>query len=189
MIEQVEQHRLGPVQVVEHGDERPLGRDGLELPANLPEQVLRRGRPALGDPLERRRRDVTELHQHLDERPEGDPFAVVEAAAAHHRRLPLDVGEELGREARLADTRGAEEREEVAAPLVHGPLVRASHEVELAFPRYERHVEVAGDRHGRRVDGDEPVRRHGLGLSLQPERLDGLDLDSVADEPVASRRR
>ena len=33
---------------------------------------------------------------------------------------------------------------------------------------------------------DEPERRHALGLALQLERLDGLDLDGVFHEPVGA---
>ena len=91
----------------------PLGGDGLELLAHLP----RRGPPARRVPPSADAASsvgsarVAELHQHLDQRPERDPVAVVEAAAADDRRFAVEPGEELRGEPRLADARRPEQRE------------------------------------------------------------------------------
>ena len=41
MLEQVEEHRLGPLQVVEHDDERPLARERRQEAPDSPEEVVR----------------------------------------------------------------------------------------------------------------------------------------------------
>ena len=54
MVEQVEQHRLGPLQVVDVQDHRPLGRERFEQPPDLQEQLLRTATPPLAETLEHR---------------------------------------------------------------------------------------------------------------------------------------
>ncbi len=111
VLEQIEEDVLAPLDVVEDGDERPLGRDRLEQLAERPRDLVRRGRAARlrGAHVERLGRNGIELEprplrlellQHLHDRPVGDPLPVREAAAADDRRV--GGGQELRREARLA---------------------------------------------------------------------------------------
>ena len=62
----------------------------------------------------------SELLEHIDHRPERDPFAVVETAAANDGRV--DAGQELRHETRLADAGRAEHGDEVAGTLAHAAL-------------------------------------------------------------------
>ncbi len=65
---------------------------------------------------------TSELLQHLDDRPVGDPLAVGEAAAADDRRL--DRSQALRGEPRLADAGIADDRDQLAALLrpAHAPM-------------------------------------------------------------------
>src|SRR5581483_9090281 len=87
------------------------------------------------------RRKCTELLEHLDDRPVGDPLAVGEAAAADG--AGADLGERLGDEARLADPGVADDRDQLAALLDlralpgspdQGELVLAADEARLVAP-------------------------------------------------------
>ena len=123
-----------------------------------------------------------ELLQHLDHRPVGDPLPVGEAAAADDRRL--DRGQKLRGQPRLADARVADDRDQLAALLGLHTLPRLPEERELALASDEQRL-VPPLR--RLAHAQEPVGRDRLGLALQLERLDRLDLDCVAGE--RERRR
>ena len=209
VLDEVEEGRLGPVHVVEDGDERPLARErGDELP-RAPEELLDRKlrageadgrRDALDHGVTfilrdegaefaaRRVRRVVLVDpgcvaHELDERPERDPLPVGEAASAADAGLAGERGRERLDEARLADARVRKWAHEPALAerdrLVEGLTERR----ELRLPADERRV-----RPPRvplpRADGDELIRRHALALPLELERLDRLDLDGIADEPV-----
>ena len=105
MLDQVEERRLTPVEVVEEDDERALRGGLLEELANRPRDLLR-GRRRLGlaeergdrvRRLERGRGRAAELLHDLDHRPVRDPLAVGETAALDDPRV--DAREELPRRA------------------------------------------------------------------------------------------
>ena len=107
VLDEVEERRLGPVQVLEADDERAPARQRLERPANGPEDLLvdaavsedavaareqlriasRCSCVAQGLSDDVRPPSVTE---EVAEGPEGDPFSVGEAAADRGRRSVLD---------------------------------------------------------------------------------------------------
>ena len=101
VLDQVEQRRLGPVDVVEDDDQRPCARDRLVQLAEAPGDLLRRrcrlGRPKRGgDPrggklgfvaLSECGPQVAHLRDDLAERPVGDPFPVGEAATDEDARF------------------------------------------------------------------------------------------------------
>jgi hypothetical protein len=93
MLDQVEQRRLGPVDVLHDENHRPLARTPLERLPSGPENLLRGscGEHVLKLVLGPR------LAKDLNERPVGDALAVREAAAGKDSRL---VGESPGRLAR-----------------------------------------------------------------------------------------
>ena len=122
MLDEVEKPRLGPVDVVEHEDERLSARKCLDERADCGEAFLRRtgelrqpdrlghaeskrlcvaravegGRELL--PRHVRRVAVVEpdeLLDHLEQRPERDPLAVRQAAAARDARPPRHSVQEL----------------------------------------------------------------------------------------------
>ena len=205
VLDQVEERRLRPVDVLEHDDERALARERLEQHPHRPEELVDKvvllrepecGREALehrlvvaddpGELLERRRGVVVDdargLSHRLRERPERDSPPVGEAAAAEDVRLALDRAGELGHEARLADARVGEQRHEPAGAISPRPPELALEERQLALAPDQGEGELAvlplgPDRH-------QPVGRHALGLALELERLDRLDLDRIADEAV-----
>ena len=119
----------------------------------------------------------------LGERPERDAVAVGEAAAAQDGRLALDGADELVDEPRLPDPRLADDGDEPAATVGGGAPERGAERLELGVAPDHRRVE-AHDPLDALADADEPVRGDGLGLPLELERLDLLDVDVVADEPV-----
>ena len=62
MLEEIEEDVLAPLDVVEDGDERRLGRDRLEQLAERPRDLVRRGRAlASEDDVERLGRNGIEL--------------------------------------------------------------------------------------------------------------------------------
>ena len=132
VLDEVEHRGLGPVDVVEGGDERAAAGERLEEPAHGPLRRPPRSRlprcgptrrrratppprgwesPAPGAPRSRRRRDAAEVVHDLDQRPVGDALAVGQAAAdddasPRPRRSPTNSF----RMPRLADPGRAERR-------------------------------------------------------------------------------
>ena len=184
MLDQVEKRLLAPLDVVEHRDERPLGRSVLQRLAERPRDVLRRRwRLALAEQRADRRGgglldgQQVELLQHLDHRPVRDPLAVGKAAATDDRRL--DRGQKLRREPRLADAGIADDRDQLATLLGPHALPSNLQDRELALTADEQRPMPPL----RRVTyAEEPVGGNRLGLALQLQRLDRFDLGRVADE-------
>ena len=191
VLDQVAERLLAPLDVVEDDHERPLGRRLLQRLAKGPGDLLRRCRRlALAEQRADRRRgglvrrQHVELLQHLDDRPVGDPLAVGEAAAADDGRL--DRGQNLRDQPRLADAGIADDRHQLAAPLGLHALPRLPDERELALASDERRPMPSLRR---LAHAQEPVGGNGLGLALQHERLDRLDLDRARERARASAAR
>ena len=191
MLDQVEERLLAPLDVVEDDHERPLRRSLLQRLAEGPGDLLRRCRRLrlAQQRADRRggglvRRQQVELLQHLDHRPVGDPLAVGEAAAADDRRL--DRSQNLRDEPGLADARIADDRHQLAALLGLHALPCLPEDRELALASDEQRL-VPPLR--RLAHAQEPVGGNRLGLALQLERLDRLDLDRVAERARASAAR
>src|SRR6185312_6894755 len=79
-----------------------------------------------------------ELHDHLDDRPVRDPVSVRQTVPANDGRI--DAVEELRREPRLADTGGAEDREERACTLGHASFPGAFEKRPFACATDERGI-------------------------------------------------
>ena len=159
MLDEVEHGGLGPVDVVEGGDERAAACERLEEPAHGPLDVhLGRARPGPSrcrrDARRHRlrlgvaREEVFDLGHaggprqvvhDLDQRPVGDALAVRKAAADDHRRLRLDSGDELLEDPGLADPRGACDGDEHAAAAVDGPAETGVQHPQLGPPAHQRH--------------------------------------------------
>ena len=183
VLDEVEQGRFGPLQVVEHDDDRAVGREPLEEAADRPEELLdgcglggdpeRLGQPGedrLGvlDPGEAIAQSVHDRRgvgfvvepdrraEELRDRIPGDPLAVRQASAAEDGRRPrARPGEELVDEPALADAGRPEHRDEDAALLDDGPLEGGAQDPEFAIATDHRTADAAVDRLGRLVDGDE----------------------------------
>ena len=159
VLDEVEHGGLGPVDVIEGGDERAAACERLEEPAHGPLDVhLGRARPgpSRGRRDTRRHRlrlgiareEVFDLGHaggsrqvvhDLDQRPVGDALAVRKAAADDHRRLRLDSGDELLEDPGLADPRGACDGDEHAAAAVDGPAETGVQHPQLGPPPDQRH--------------------------------------------------
>ena len=115
MVDQLQECRLGPVDVLEDDDERAFSSELLEQLADTPKELLDRERgerepDRRGDPVSHlraaRMRERCELRasffcavalgdrgrvsDHLDQRPEGDAVAVRQAASAQDKRSRRD---------------------------------------------------------------------------------------------------
>jgi hypothetical protein len=180
VLDEIEQTRLCPVQVVEDEHERALVRESLEEAADGPERLV--GRCGLERLLELPLGAY--LLEDLDERPEGDSFAVREAAPGQNGCALPQLRHELDYEPRLADAGGPEDGEERARPLRDGALVRLAEQIEFAAATDERRVELAlVPRRSRPHDNEAPGRDR-LGLALQGERRDRFGFDGVPHEPA-----
>ena len=180
-FDEIDERVLGPLDVVEHGDERSLlfeqlaKRPGDLLGARclvaLAEQGAdRRG----GDGVGGKR---AELFDHLDNGPVRDSLAVGEAAAVDDPGI--DRRERLDDEPRLPDSGIPDDRDQLAPLLRLRALPGLPDGRELALTADEACL-VAALRCGKRVH--EAERRHRFRLALQLERLDRLDLDRSAYE-------
>ena len=127
--------------------------------------------------------DLRDLPHRLGERPEGDAVAVGKAATAEDRDLALDRADQLVDEARLADARLPDDGRQPAAALLDRVAELTVELLELALAADHRRIEAPWPL-GVLAHAHEPVRRHSLGLALQLERLDLLDVDVVAYEAV-----
>jgi hypothetical protein len=189
VLDQVEERLLAGVDVVEHHRERPLCGGVLERLPKRPGDLFG-GDGGAGSPEQRpdRRRCLgvrrleVELLQHLNHRPVRDSLAVGAATPAHDHRLERSQG--LRDQPRLADSRVADDRHQLAALPRQRPLPRLADAFELALAADEARL-VAALR--RLPNVQEPVGGNGLGLPSQPERFDRLDLDRLANERERSR--
>ena len=120
-------------------DERALARATARAPCG-PTRRSPPARPTRAPP--RARRSRPRLAEDLDEWPVGDAFAVRKAAAGEDGRFARQLCRHLAGEARLADPRGPEHRDEPAAPLEHGLVEgRRGHAASSSPAPDERRVE------------------------------------------------
>ena len=213
VVQEVEERRLGKVEVVDQHDDRLLRGDRLEEPAAAPHQLrdrelrgaqVHRRRDALHDPLpfvgQRRAteeqvdpprrdprvvvaRDASRLAHDLAERPEGDALAVRQAPAPDQPGLLAGARRELTDEPRLADARVAHDRDELRLAALDGGLQRCRQAAHLHLAPHEWGGGALLLRRGG-AHRHEPVRRHGLRLALEVEWRHELDFDLVPSEPV-----
>jgi hypothetical protein len=209
VVDEVEQGRLGPVQVVQQHHQRPLAGQRLQQPAHRPRQLLgavvQLGQAEqAGQPLDDQRGvllagehrlqlgpggvrpvgvgQARRRAQQLGDRPVGDALAVRQAAALEHGRPPVDLGEQLRRQPGLAHPGGPEHGDQVAGAVAGGGLERVPQQPQRAATPDHRRVEpacVAGDAGS---DRQQPEGGDRLPLALEGERSDRLDGDRVADQ-------
>ena len=111
VVDQVHQHRLGPLQVVHMQDHWALGGERLEQPPDLPEQLLGSRGSAGSESVDHRLRDVPGASECLKQRPEGDAFAVVQTPATEHGCGLLDACKEGRHQPRLPHSGGPQQCE------------------------------------------------------------------------------
>ena len=154
-----------------------VGEAGLDQRLQPRAHVL--GRVALVDASER-------LHR-LGQRPVRHALAVGEAAARADRGRRLEPRQELCGQARLAHARGAEHGHELARALLGRAVERVLEHPSLAHTADEGRRCRAGPAGEVVVQRDHAIRRDGIGLPFQVERLDRLGDDRPVHEPVGGR--
>ena len=172
VLDEVEERRLRPVDVVQDEHERARAGEPLENRARALEQLGRRGRPV--DVLGRGR-------GHLVERKIRDALAVRKTACAEVGGTLLDVLDQLLHEPGLADAGNAEDREQPARPLLHRRVERGMQRGHLAGAPDQGRVEPQRATVRSREQLDEAQR----GLRLR--RLERCHLRTAPRSPSSSR--
>ena len=179
MLDQVEERRLGPVDVLDEKHERLLPSASLEGLADLPEDFL-------GRALAKRSLELllgVGRGEDLAQRPIRNPFAVRETAPDEDGCLAAQRARDLACQSGLADPGRSEHGDKAASSFRHCRFECSTHSRELLSASDQRSIEPPVE--SRRVfnDPQEPVGRKRLRFPLQLERLDRLDLDCIPREP------
>ena len=196
VLDEVEERRLGPVQVVAHDDERPLARPLPRAACGPRTRSLRRSpaQPLAEQDAQWPRSRWAQLAlvgpqllHDLDDGPVGDPLAVGEAAAAHDRRVDVARGTRpTSRDLPTPATPSIVNRWHAWSATARSKA--SPEQPQLALAADERRRRAAALRLAAR-QRQQAVRLDRLRLALQLQRLDGFDLDRVAHELHASARR
>ena len=128
--------------------------------------------------------DPDRLLHRLHDRQEGDAVAVGEAAPAEHPRAIPDPGHEGLQEPRLPDPADPQHGEQLARLIGHRAIEGTQQERELALAPDHGSVEPPGEPDGDRIHLQDPIRRQGLALALQRERLQRVGQDRVTHEAI-----
>jgi hypothetical protein len=194
VLDQVEESRLCPVQVVEDDDQRPGLGQGLEELPEAPRNLLRSrrrlgraerdadaelGEAGVGAGAERLAQ-VSDLVDDLGERPVGDSLSVREAAADHD--ASVCASEQLAGEPRLADSRRADDRRELRCARLDRARERVLEPAELVGAADERGFDRTRESRHLIEQLENPEGWHRLALALQRQRLHRLGANGIAHE-------
>ena len=204
VLDQVEQRRLRPVDVVQRDDERPRHSERLEEPAERPGGLLGGARlvtradgaedqPLCDVPTVDVRQERTEGRSEIGYRDvahdirEGeirDAVAVRNAASDNDARVLLERPQRLPRETRLADARWPDDGGEAARRLAHRDVECIAQVREFAAATDEGRRDRAGEGRHVRTQAEQPPgnERPALALRLDLTRL--LRRDGFADQVV-----
>ncbi len=198
VLDQVEEGRLGPFEVIEPNDQGALVRERLEQFPDRPEGLLGRrcgftladgGGNAFGHKfallVEERRNGAgvlaCDLFHDLDERPVRDALAVGQATAQDEPCIVFRR-DEFPHEPRLADARWPKNRYEPAGALSDAALKLVPQRLQRPFAAHEGRVQPARESRSIAKHFQKAVGGNALGLPLQLKRFDRLDPNGVADE-------
>ncbi|HEY3212124.1 MAG TPA: hypothetical protein VGL16_02805 [Actinomycetota bacterium] len=207
VLDEIEESRLTPLDIVEHQHERASAGDRLEHPSDRPERLLGSRRVGhthqLRDPLaddslillsfeDRADLRLDELgsvevgqpgglFHDLKHREVGDAFSVWKASATQDRCVAEAV-EELLNQARLPYPRGRQDREQPARLVIDRKVEGPPQRGELSPTAHHRrsHAHPARRPFHHRL---QPVSCDGLGLALQLEGHDRLGDHGLPHEP------
>ena len=101
MLDEVDEHRLGPLEIIDHNDLGTFSRASLEEPPGDGVAVSGGDVPMTNSGID------PDRDQDLDERPVRDPLAVREAPSAQDVALIADALQEVRNEPRLPRCRPA----------------------------------------------------------------------------------
>ena len=192
VLDELEEDRLAPLDVVEEADERLHNGIRLQQLAKRPGDLIRSGGRAdvelAQHDLERVARGLVredlssaELLHDLHDRPVRDALPVRETPPLHHSYV-AQRAEELVNEPRLAHARRAENREEVARARAHDVVEGVVEQLELARPADHWRSRRPGRVFGPYANRYQPVRNDRLGLALELERRQRLDRYQLAEQ-------
>jgi hypothetical protein len=204
VIDQIEKRRLGPMDVLEHDDERPVACKRLEQLPDRPERLLggtmnlgsadRAADPRsdhLGVPVafekraDRRAGIVSrQVLNDLAQRPERDALAVGKTAPRHDPRVVCERRAQFCHETRLADPGRPEDREQVVRPLLDCALEGQLELRELSTSADQRRLEMTREARASVENVDEPPGDDRLVLPAQREWVERFDDDRIAHEPA-----
>ena len=210
VLDQIQECRLPPVDVVEHDDERCLAGLRLEESADGPVRllgtcvhldaeelgdvrahdlllliVLEEGAHLGLDDLGRVEVGETgRLLHDLEHREVRDAIAVREASPSQYGRTTLEPRDELLDQSGLPNSCRPQDREQVACTIGGSTIEDLQEQGERLLASNHRRVEAPRATGRGAGDGDEAESRDGLGFALQLERLDGFDHDCITYEPV-----
>ena len=173
MLHEVDEDRLGPLEIVDHDDLGAFSRACLEEP---PERELRLRRRRADDRVGR----DAERDQDLDQRPVRDALPVRKAPPTKDVGCVAHALEEVSDEARLPDAGRPEQREESTGGVRNRILVVAPETLALPVSPHERRLEPPRERVCVVQHPEEPKGLDQLGLPFQREWLNRLDLHRVA---------
>jgi hypothetical protein len=203
VLEEVEEGRLGPVQIFEHDDERALMRERLQQPSHRPVRLVHRpqsfrGADGTGDEVgdeiaglvfteqlrdNRPRLFLRHLLHDLDQWPVGDALAVGQTPSDQHARLLADGPDSFAQQARLADPGLAEHGHELAAPLSDRALKTRRKGRELLLTTDERGRERTREGGDLRENAEQTPGRDGMCLALEHQLVNGLDEHRLLHQP------
>ena len=150
ILEQIKQRLLGPVNVIEHRDDRTSLRQLFEQAADSHEDLVARalqlGLVAPG------------LKEDLADRREGHSFTVRRATADQGDGVVLSSADELTREPRLPDPWLPDDRHHARTVPGGNPAVVSMQPFELPHVSHKRRVRTTRNRRRLRIDRVEPVR-------------------------------
>ena len=173
VLHEVDEDRLGPLEIVDHDDLGAFSRACLEEP---PERELRLRRRRADDRVGR----DADRDQDLDERPVRDALPVRKAPPTKDVGCVAHALEEVSDEARLPDAGRPEQREESTGGVRNRILVVAPETLALPVSPHERRLEPPRERVCVVQHPEEPKGLDQLGLPFQREWLNRLDLHRVA---------
>ena len=215
VLQQIQQRRFGPLDVVDHRHDGRVPRRALEQLADRPVDLLGGSLRILGPETEhaeqpgRHQRTVVRigdrsfdllpdlaggvvlarpdhLRHDLGGGEEGDPRAVAQTPPAQDRGA---WGDELGEridQAGLAHPRLTDHGDHPASTLIDGAFARLHQLGKLLRAPHQRLFRPPSDALTRGIDGDQTERGERLRLPFERQRLDGFDVDRVSDQ---SQRR
>ena len=212
VLHQIEERRLGPLEIVEEQQERSIGSEDLQEPPERPERLLdrrlasrrgRRGTPTRSAIRSDRSpgpitassfrcassgvvqdRESRRLAHQLDDRPERDALPVGEAPAAEDGRVRIDLRCELLDQPRLPGTGRSQDREEMAGAIRRHALERLPEQRQLAVAADHRRIQSAGVAGDTGRDVLESIGGDRLRLPLGRDRIGRLRPDRVAGQPI-----
>ena len=159
----------------------PDGRGDSIRDLSLPDQASKLRDALFGRVL---RSDPRGATRRFDQGPERDALAVGQAAAAEDQRGRIARVDELADQPALAAARVGDDRRHPSPSLVEGAQQDLAQGGHLRLTPDHGRVLAPPEALDRLRDREQAIRRDVLGLALEHERIDGLDVDRIAHQAM-----